>query len=70
MRLEKREVTLNEKDTLLDMLLFEQSLAERCRKWGEKVERKEARAAFLAMGDELQKEVESLKRYFQKTPKM
>ncbi len=70
MRLEKREVTLNEKDTLLDMLLFEQGLAERYRKMGEKTERKEARAAFLAMAEELQKEIESLKRYLQKTPKM
>ena len=70
MRIEKREVTLIEKDTLLDMLLFEQALAERYQQLGEKAERKEVCAAFLAMADELQREVEKLKRYFQKPPKM
>jgi ferritin-like metal-binding protein YciE len=70
MRLEKREVTLNEKDALLDMIFFEEALQEKYRSSAEKVEGKEMRATLLNHADQLEEKIEKLKQLFKKPPKM
>ena len=70
MRIEKRDVTLNEKDTLLDMLVFEKSLAAEYRRFAEQAERKEERVALYAAADGLENTLGQLKAFLRKPPKM
>lgn len=70
MKLEKREITLNEKDTLFDMLFFERSLAREYRRVVETQTRKEARALLQANADELRRPVKKLEEFLAKPPKM
>jgi hypothetical protein len=70
MKLEKREITLNEKETLTDMLFFEEYLAAAYRTAAEKVDAKEARCLLLEHAKELEKYIRCLQEGLQKTPKM
>ena len=70
MKLEKREVTLNEKDTLLDMIFFETNLALAYRRAAENVEEKETRATLLRHAEELKEKIERLEELYLKPPKM
>lgn len=70
MRLEKREVTLNEKDTLLDMIFFEQSLARAYRRAANEAERKEEREVLLLHADSAAEKIRRLRAYLEKAPKM
>ena len=70
MKLEKREVTLNEKDTLSDMLFFERSLAAVYRGAAGGMDRKEERALLCEHEQGLQEVIERLEEALQKTPKM
>lgn len=70
MRLEKREVTLNEKDTLLDMALFEECLQERYRQAADCAESKEEKCVLTQMADELGERIGKLYELLQREPKM
>lgn len=70
MRLEKREVTLNEKDTLLDMLFFEQGLAKSYRRAAKETDRKEERETLLARADDSADKIRRLRSYLELPPKM
>ena len=70
MKLEKREVTLNEKDTLSDMLFFERSLAAVYREAARGVDRKEERALLLEHETDLTEAINRLEEMLQRTPKM
>ena len=70
MRLEKREVTLNEKDALLDMIFFEQSLAGVYRRAARGAERKEERGLFLLHADSAAEKIRRLRVYLERSPKM
>ncbi len=70
MKLEKREVTLNEKDTLFDMLFFERSLAAVYRGAAGGVETKEARALLSEYETDLLEVMGRLEEMLQKQPKM
>ena len=70
MKLEKREVTLNEKDTLSDMLFFERSLAAAYREAVGGVDRKEERALLCEHETALQTVMERLEEALRKEPKM
>ncbi len=70
MKLEKREITLNEKDTLFDMLFFERNLAREYRRAMETQTRKEARALLQTNADELRRPVKKLEEFLEKPPKM
>ena len=70
MKLEKREVALNEKDSILDMLLFEEHLQERYRRAAAKATRKEENSVLEKAADELQENIEKLRLLLKKTPKM
>ena len=70
MKLEKREVTLNEKDTLFDMLFFERSLAAVYRGAAGGMDRKEERALLCEHEQGLLEVIERLEEALRKTPKM
>ena len=70
MKLEKREITLNEKDTLFDMLFFERNLAREYRRAMETQTRKEARFLLQTNADELRSPVKKLEEFLEKPPKM
>lgn len=70
MKLEKREVTLNEKDTLRDMIFFEQNLSEKYRILAECVETKEEKSVLLRQAEELGERIERLQKLLKKPPKM
>lgn len=70
MKLEKREVTLNEKDTLSDMLFFERGLAIAYREAADVVETKEARALLVEHEAGLADVMGRLEEMLQKKPKM
>ena len=70
MRLEKRDVTLNEKDTLLDMALFEECLQERYRQAADCAESKEEKCVLTQMADELGERIGKLYELLQREPKM
>ena len=70
MKLEKREVTLNEKDTLRDMIFFEQNLSEKYRILAECVETKEEKSVLLRHAEELGERIERLQKLLKKPPKM
>ena len=70
MKLEKREVTLNEKDTLSDMLFFERSLAAVYHEAACGMAAKEARALLCEHEMSLQEVIERLEEALQKAPKM
>jgi len=70
MKLEKREVALNEKDSILDMLLFEEHLQECYRRIAAKSVRKEENSVLTKAADELNEKMEMLRRLLKRTPKM
>jgi hypothetical protein len=70
MKLEKREVALNEKDSILDMLLFEEHLQASYRRIAEKSVRKEENSVLIKAADELNEKLEMLRRLLKRTPKM
>ena len=70
MKLEKREVTLNEKDTLRDMIFFEENLAEKYRAFALCVETKEEKSILLRHAEELGELIERLQKLLKKPPKM
>ncbi len=70
MRLEKREVTLNEKDTLSDMLFFENNLARAYRDAAEKTDGKEERCTLLEHAEGLEESINKLRMLLEKAPKM
>ncbi len=70
MKLEKREVTLNEKDTLLDMALFEEHLRERYRSAAEHAETKEEQSVLAQMAEELNERIRKIYALRQRVPKM
>lgn len=70
MRLEKREVTLNEKDTLSDMLFFENNLARAYRDAAEKTDKKEERCTLLEHAERLEESINKLRMLLEKAPKM
>ena len=70
MKLEKREVTLNEKDSILDMLFFEENLQQEYSVIAEKIEGKELRCALLRHAKDLDEKLERLRGWLVKTPKM
>ena len=70
MRLEKREVTLNEKDTLLDMMFFEQALQKKYREFAEKTQGKEVRCTLLEHAQVLDEKISRLQKLLEKVPKM
>lgn len=70
MKLEKREVALNEKDTLLDMALFEEHLQECYRRAADCAETKEEKSVFTQMADELAESIQTLYALRQKEPRM
>ena len=70
MKLEKREVTLNEKDSILDMLFFEENLQQEYLVVAEQIESKELRCALLRHAEELSEKLECLRGWLVKTPKM
>lgn len=66
LRLDKREVTLNEKDSCLDMLVFTESLCSAYATFGEAMERKQSKRT-LAEGElALRKECELWEKALQK----
>ena len=70
MKLEKREVTLNEKDTLQDMVFFEENLQTAYRSYSENAATKEGRALLLRHAEELTGKIERLRQLLAKPPKM
>ena len=70
MKLEKREVALNEKDTLLDMALFEQHLQERYRRAAENAQTKEEKAVLSQMAQQLDERIRTLYTLRQREVKM
>ena len=57
MKIEKREITLNERDTLKDMLFFEKGLLREYASAVEKAERKETRSLLEERMRETAKEI-------------
>lgn len=70
MKLEKREVTLNEKDTLLDMALFEEYLQVCYRRAVESAESKEEKCVLTQMAEELGERIERLYALRKREPRM
>ena len=70
MKLEKREVALNEKDTLLDMALFEQYLQERYRRAAENAQTKEEKSVLSQMAQQLDERIRTLYALRQREAKM
>ena len=70
MKLEKREVTLNEKDTLRDMRFFEENLALEYRRAAAFAEEKETKAVLLRHAEELREKIERLEELLAKPPRM
>ena len=70
MKLEKREVTLNEKDSLLDMALFERFLQDCYRNAAEIAQSKEAKCLLAQKADELNEWIHSIYALRQREPKM
>ena len=70
MRLEKREVMLNEKESLADMLFFEKNLASAYLSAAEAVDVKEARVLLGEHAQTLEEWIGRLQEGLEKTPKM
>ena len=70
MKLEKREVTLNEKYTLFDMIFFEGNLSEKYSTSADFAETKEQKSILLQHAEELKERVERLQKLLKKPPKM
>ena len=70
MRLEKREVTLNEKDTLRDMIFFEESLMLVYQESASAVEGKEIKCVLEQHAEDLKEKLERLTKLLNKPPKM
>ncbi len=70
MRLEKREVTLNEKESLADMLFFEKNLALAYLSAVEKVDVKEERVLLREHAQALKEWIGRLQEGLEKTPRM
>ncbi|MBQ4053634.1 MAG: hypothetical protein IJD33_04775 [Clostridia bacterium] len=70
MRLEKREVMLNEKESLADMLFFEENLASAYLSAVEAVDVKEARVLLEQHAQALEEWIGRLHEGLEKTPKM
>lgn len=70
MKLEKREVTLNEKDTLLDMALFEEHLRDCYRRAAQYAESKEEKSVLSQMAEALNERIRTLYALRQKEPRM
>ncbi len=60
MKLEKREITLNERDSLLDMYFREQALQTEYEKGAKMSERKETELALRQLSQEAEKDRERL----------
>ena len=70
MRLEKREVTLNEKDTLRDMIFFEESLMQVYQTSAAAVEGKESKCVLEQHAEALKEKLDRLTKLLNKPPKM
>ena len=70
MKLEKREITLNEKDSLMDMLFFEENLQKKYREFADSIDRKETKCMTVRHADDLDQNIQILKELLKKTPKM
>ena len=70
MRLEKREVMLNEKESLADMLFFEKNLASAYLSAVEAVDVKEARVLLSEHAQALEEWIGRLREGLEKTPRM
>lgn len=70
MKLEKREVMLNEKESLADMLFFEKNLALAYLSAVEKVDVKEARVLLREHAQALKEWIGRLQEGLEKTPRM
>ena len=70
MKLEKREVTLNEKDTLRDMIFFEQNLAAAYQAAADAADTKEEKSVMLRHAEELEERIENLQKLLEKPPKI
>ena len=57
MKLEKREITLNEADSLRDLLYFEKGLHHEYVKGAQSANRKETEREFLRLQNEVQEEI-------------
>ncbi len=62
MKLEKREITLNEKDSLLDMLFFETALLSAYQKAAQSADRVEEAGELARLSKEVEKEVRLLEK--------
>ena len=69
MKLQKREITLNEADSLRDMLYFEEHLSKKYLDGARNAERKETESEFSQMHTELNKTMEDLKESLEKSLK-
>lgn len=70
MKLEKREVTLNEKDTLRDMIFFEQNLASAYQTAADAADTKEEKSVMLRHAEELEERIGRLQKLLEKPPKI
>lgn len=70
LRLDKREVTLNEKDSCLDMLIFTQVLVSACETAAKQTQGKELKRWLLETEAALKKECDDWERAMKKTPRM
>ena len=61
MKLEKREITLNEKDSLKDIYYFEKTLLQEYEKAAKSVTRKEVKNELNRLLEGLQKETQTLR---------
>ena len=70
MKLEKREVTLNEKDSILDMIFFEESLQRLYEKCAQENDCREMRCIAAEYAKEVDGKLEELKGLLKKPSKM
>ena len=68
MKLEKREITLNEADSVKDMYFYEQNLQFCYAQALKKAERKEAQGELARLLDEVEKDVKFLEELQKQTP--
>ena len=66
MKLEKREITLNELDSLKDVYYFEKTLLREYENAAKKAERKEAQNEIARLLEEVKGEAESAKKRIEK----
>ena len=70
MKLEKREVTLNEKDTLRDMIFFERNLAAAYQAAADAADTKEEGSVMRRHAEELEERIGRLQKLLEKPPKI